>query len=155
MDDSILPGWDPDLAYYDGRGTREVPILDFDNFFAGLPASFDPPSSVDELGRSKVVAEGSRIINGVSFFILRTSPTDLCVPFIYHVSRFCRVLTCLARPLRRATGRLWFIALRRRKRKKTSPICKTRFRSETRNSPGTMKRVFVERKGRVGERSSK
>ncbi|KAF3493315.1 hypothetical protein DY000_02015124 [Brassica cretica] len=64
MDDSILPGWDPDLAYYDGRGTSEVPILDFDNFFAGLPASFDPPSSVDELGRSKVVAEGSRIING-------------------------------------------------------------------------------------------
>ena len=82
MDDSILPGWDPDLAYYDGRGTREVPILDFDNFFAGLPASFDPPSSVDELGRSKVVAEGSRIINGVSFFILRTSPTDSCAPFI-------------------------------------------------------------------------
>ncbi|KAF3555394.1 hypothetical protein F2Q69_00012971 [Brassica cretica] len=29
-----------------------------------LPSSFDPPLSVDELGRSKVVAEGSRIING-------------------------------------------------------------------------------------------
>ncbi|KAL0771705.1 hypothetical protein Bca101_036856 [Brassica carinata] len=64
MDDSILPGWDPDLAYGDGSGTSEVPIPDFDDFFAGLPASFDPPSSVDELGRSKVVAEGSRIING-------------------------------------------------------------------------------------------
>uniref|UniRef100_A0A0D3DJS6 Uncharacterized protein n=1 Tax=Brassica oleracea var. oleracea TaxID=109376 RepID=A0A0D3DJS6_BRAOL len=64
MDDSILPGCDPDLAYGDGNGTSEVPIPDFDDFFAGLPASFDPPSSVDELGRSKVVAEGSRIING-------------------------------------------------------------------------------------------
>ena len=82
MDDSILPGWDPDLAYGDGSGTSEVPIPDFDDFFAGLPASFDPPSSVDELGRSKVVAEGSRIINGVNFFILRTSPTDSCAPFI-------------------------------------------------------------------------
>uniref|UniRef100_A0A0D3BUV2 Uncharacterized protein n=1 Tax=Brassica oleracea var. oleracea TaxID=109376 RepID=A0A0D3BUV2_BRAOL len=64
MDDSILPGRDPDLAYGDGSGTSEVPIPDFDDLFAGLPASFDPPSSVEELGRSKVVAEGSRIING-------------------------------------------------------------------------------------------
>ena len=70
VDDSILPGWDPDLAYGDGSGSSEVPIPDFDEFFAGLPSSFDPPSSVDELGRSKVVAEGSRIINGVSFFLL-------------------------------------------------------------------------------------
>uniref|UniRef100_A0A0D2ZQJ9 Uncharacterized protein n=1 Tax=Brassica oleracea var. oleracea TaxID=109376 RepID=A0A0D2ZQJ9_BRAOL len=57
-------GWDPDLAYGDGSGSSEVPILDFDEFFAGLPSSFDPPSSKDELGRSKAVAEGSRIING-------------------------------------------------------------------------------------------
>uniref|UniRef100_A0A0D3EBR3 Uncharacterized protein n=1 Tax=Brassica oleracea var. oleracea TaxID=109376 RepID=A0A0D3EBR3_BRAOL len=64
MDDSILPGWDPDLAYGDGSGTSEVHIPDFDDFFAGLPASFDPPSSVEKLGRSKVVAEGSHIING-------------------------------------------------------------------------------------------
>ncbi|KAF2557781.1 hypothetical protein F2Q68_00016159 [Brassica cretica] len=64
MDYSILPGRDLDLAYGDGSGTSEVPIPDFDDFFAGLPSSFDPPSSVDELGRSKVVAEGSRIING-------------------------------------------------------------------------------------------
>ena len=70
MDDSILPGWDPDLAYGDGSGTSEVPIPDFDDFFAGLPLSFDPPSPVDELGRSKVVAEGSRIINRVSLFLL-------------------------------------------------------------------------------------
>ncbi|KAF3498117.1 hypothetical protein DY000_02053179 [Brassica cretica] len=64
VDDSILLGWDPDLAYGDGSGSSEVPIPDFDEFFAGLPSSFDPPSSKDELGRSKVVAEGSRIING-------------------------------------------------------------------------------------------
>ena len=81
MDYSILPGRDPDLAYGDGSGTSEVPIPDFDDFFAGLPSSFDPPSSVDELGRSKVVAEGSRIINGVSFFLLRILPIDLCAPF--------------------------------------------------------------------------
>ncbi|KAF3563090.1 hypothetical protein DY000_02017416 [Brassica cretica] len=64
MDDFILPGWDPDLAYGDGSGTSEVPIPDFDDFFAGLPANFDPTSSVEKLGRSKVVAEGSHIING-------------------------------------------------------------------------------------------
>ncbi|KAF2616960.1 hypothetical protein F2Q68_00038939 [Brassica cretica] len=63
VDDSIFPGWDPDLAYGDGSGSSEVPITDFDEFFAGLPSSFDPLSSADELGRSKVVAEGSRIIN--------------------------------------------------------------------------------------------
>ncbi|KAF2571590.1 hypothetical protein F2Q70_00002968 [Brassica cretica] len=64
VDDSILPGWDPDLAYGDGSGTSEVPIPDFDDFFVGLPSGFDPPPPVDESGRSKVVAEGSRIING-------------------------------------------------------------------------------------------
>ncbi|KAF3603331.1 hypothetical protein F2Q69_00035036 [Brassica cretica] len=64
VDDSILPRWDPDLAYGDGSGSSEVPIPDFDEFFAGLPSSFDPPSSVDEVGRSKVVEKGSRIING-------------------------------------------------------------------------------------------
>ena len=72
VDDSILPGWDPDLAYGDGSGTSEVPIPDFDDFFAGLPSGFDPPPPVDESGRSKVVAEGSHIINGVSLFLLRT-----------------------------------------------------------------------------------
>ncbi|KAF3578940.1 hypothetical protein DY000_02033055 [Brassica cretica] len=100
MDDSILPGWDPDLAYGDGSGTSEVPIPDFDDFFAGLAASFDPPSRAT------------------------------------------------GRPLRRATGRPWFIASRRRKRKKTSPVCKTKFLSETQNLPGTMRRLFIERKGR-------
>ncbi|KAF3554780.1 hypothetical protein F2Q69_00013878 [Brassica cretica] len=65
VDESILPGWDPDLAYGDGSGMSEAPVPDFDDFFAGLPSCFDPPSSVDEMGRSKIVAEGSRIINGL------------------------------------------------------------------------------------------
>ena len=71
VDDSMLPGWDPDLAYGDGSGTSEIPILDFDDFFSGLPSSFDPSPPVDESGRSRVVAEGSRIINGVSFIEFR------------------------------------------------------------------------------------
>ncbi|KAF2574023.1 hypothetical protein F2Q70_00002709 [Brassica cretica] len=64
VDDSILSGWDLDLAYGDGSGTSEVPIPDFDDFFAGLPSGFDTPPPVDKSGRPKVVAEGSRIING-------------------------------------------------------------------------------------------
>ncbi|KAF3578038.1 hypothetical protein DY000_02030950 [Brassica cretica] len=64
VDDSILPGWDPDLAFGDGSGSSEAPIPDFDDFFAGLHSIFDPPPSVVETGRFKVVAEGSRIING-------------------------------------------------------------------------------------------
>ena len=65
MDDCMLPGWDPNLAFGDGSGTSEVPIPDFDDFFAGLPSAFDAPQAVSESGRPKVVAEGSRIINGV------------------------------------------------------------------------------------------
>ncbi|KAF2557882.1 hypothetical protein F2Q68_00015553 [Brassica cretica] len=64
VDDSILPGWDPELAFGDGSGSSMAPVPDFDDFFAGLPSSFDPPPSVVETGRSKVVVEGSRIING-------------------------------------------------------------------------------------------
>ncbi|KAG2275988.1 hypothetical protein Bca4012_043860 [Brassica carinata] len=65
VDDCMLPGWDPNLAFGDGTGTSEVPILDFDNFFAGLPSGFDSPPATSESGRPKVVAEESRIINGV------------------------------------------------------------------------------------------
>ncbi|KAF3529574.1 hypothetical protein DY000_02038395 [Brassica cretica] len=64
VDDCMLPGWDKNLASGDGSGTSEVPILDFDDFFAGLPSSFDAPQATSESGRPKVVAEGSRIING-------------------------------------------------------------------------------------------
>uniref|UniRef100_A0A0D3CGG5 Uncharacterized protein n=1 Tax=Brassica oleracea var. oleracea TaxID=109376 RepID=A0A0D3CGG5_BRAOL len=52
------------LAFGDGSGTSEVLIPDFDDFFAGLPSSFDSPPATNESGRPKVVAEGSRIING-------------------------------------------------------------------------------------------
>ncbi|KAF2595384.1 hypothetical protein F2Q70_00042307 [Brassica cretica] len=64
VDDCMLPGWDPDLAFGDGSGTSEVPIPDFDDFFAGLPSGFDAPPATNELGMPKVVAEGSRVING-------------------------------------------------------------------------------------------
>ncbi|KAF3512093.1 hypothetical protein F2Q69_00006051 [Brassica cretica] len=64
VDDCMLPGWDPDLAFGDGSGTSEVLILDFDDFFAGLPSGFDAPPATNESGRPKVVAEGSRITNG-------------------------------------------------------------------------------------------
>uniref|UniRef100_M4FII3 Uncharacterized protein n=1 Tax=Brassica campestris TaxID=3711 RepID=M4FII3_BRACM len=64
VDDSMLPGWDPDLAYGDGRGTSKVPILDFDDFFAGLPSGFAAPPPTNKTVRPTVVAEGSLIING-------------------------------------------------------------------------------------------
>ncbi|KAF3538832.1 hypothetical protein F2Q69_00022991 [Brassica cretica] len=64
VDDCMLPGWDPNLAFGDGSGTSEVPIPDFDDFFAGLPSGFDAPQATSESGRPKVVAEGSRIIDG-------------------------------------------------------------------------------------------
>ncbi|KAF3509732.1 hypothetical protein F2Q69_00007790 [Brassica cretica] len=64
VDDCMLPGWDPDFAFGDGSGTSEVPIPNFDDFFAGLPSGFDTPPATSESGKPKVVAEGSRIING-------------------------------------------------------------------------------------------
>ncbi|KAF2612349.1 hypothetical protein F2Q70_00012300 [Brassica cretica] len=64
VDDCMLRRWDPDLAFGVGSGTSEVPILDFDDFFAGLPSGFDAPPATNESGRPKVVAEGSHIING-------------------------------------------------------------------------------------------
>uniref|UniRef100_A0A0D3A6H7 Uncharacterized protein n=1 Tax=Brassica oleracea var. oleracea TaxID=109376 RepID=A0A0D3A6H7_BRAOL len=48
VDDCMLPGWDPNLAFGDGSGTSEVPILDFDDFFAGLPSGFDAPQATTE-----------------------------------------------------------------------------------------------------------
>uniref|UniRef100_A0A0D2ZX10 Uncharacterized protein n=1 Tax=Brassica oleracea var. oleracea TaxID=109376 RepID=A0A0D2ZX10_BRAOL len=66
VDDCMLPGWDPNLAFGDASGTSEVPIPDFDDFFAGLPSGFDAFQATNESGRPKVVAEGSRIINGAT-----------------------------------------------------------------------------------------
>uniref|UniRef100_A0A0D3BI94 Uncharacterized protein n=1 Tax=Brassica oleracea var. oleracea TaxID=109376 RepID=A0A0D3BI94_BRAOL len=63
VDDCMLLGWDPNLAFGDGSGTSEVPIPDFDNFFVGLPSGFDTPQATSESGRPRVVAKGSRIIN--------------------------------------------------------------------------------------------
>ncbi|KAF2607140.1 hypothetical protein F2Q68_00043042 [Brassica cretica] len=40
--------WDPDLAFGDGSGTSEVPIPDFDDFFAGLPSGIDAPPAKSE-----------------------------------------------------------------------------------------------------------
>ncbi|KAL0690484.1 hypothetical protein Bca4012_090162 [Brassica carinata] len=65
VDDCMLPGWDLNLAFGDGSGTSEVPIPDFDDFFAGIPSGFDAPQATSESGRPRIVAEGSRIINGV------------------------------------------------------------------------------------------
>ncbi|KAF3542715.1 hypothetical protein DY000_02006338 [Brassica cretica] len=53
VDDSMLPRWDPGLALGDGSGTSEVPIPDFDDFFAGLPSGFDAPPATNELGGRK------------------------------------------------------------------------------------------------------
>ncbi|KAF3522914.1 hypothetical protein F2Q69_00048598 [Brassica cretica] len=64
VDDCMLPGCYLNLAFGDGSGTSEVPILDIDDFFAGLPSGSDAPPATSELGRPKIVAEGSRIING-------------------------------------------------------------------------------------------
>ncbi|KAF3522270.1 hypothetical protein F2Q69_00046394 [Brassica cretica] len=63
VDDSMLPGWDSDLAFADGSGTSEVPILDFGDFFAVHPWGFDVPPATNESGRPKVIAKRSRIIN--------------------------------------------------------------------------------------------
>ncbi|KAF3537312.1 hypothetical protein F2Q69_00024510 [Brassica cretica] len=51
VDDSMLQGWDPDLAFGDGSGTSEVPISDVDDFVAGLPLGFDAPPATDESSR--------------------------------------------------------------------------------------------------------
>uniref|UniRef100_A0A0D3D3E4 Uncharacterized protein n=1 Tax=Brassica oleracea var. oleracea TaxID=109376 RepID=A0A0D3D3E4_BRAOL len=72
VDDSILPGWDPNLAYSDGSGTNDAPLPEFYDFFSGLPLGFDPPPSTNKTGRSKIVAEGSRIINGAERDLART-----------------------------------------------------------------------------------
>ncbi|KAL0836845.1 hypothetical protein Bca101_088735 [Brassica carinata] len=64
VDDCMLPGWDPNLAFGDGSGTSEVPITDFDDFFAGLPSGFYTPQATSESGRPRVIAEGYHIING-------------------------------------------------------------------------------------------
>uniref|UniRef100_A0A0D3E4Q6 Uncharacterized protein n=1 Tax=Brassica oleracea var. oleracea TaxID=109376 RepID=A0A0D3E4Q6_BRAOL len=112
VDDCMLPGWDPDLAFGDGSGTSKVPIPEFDDFFAGLPSDFDAPPAMNESGRPKVVAEGSHQCDGfrarprftlgfkvcavtsrLSVFLLRFLPDS----YRFKVcDRFSAYMTCMA-----------------------------------------------------------
>ncbi|KAJ4885596.1 hypothetical protein Rs2_35689 [Raphanus sativus] len=70
VDDFQLPGWDPILGFADGSASSDAPIPNFDDFFAGLLDHPNPPPVMDETERPEIVAETSRIVNGVgpSFF---------------------------------------------------------------------------------------
>ncbi|CAH8360755.1 unnamed protein product [Eruca vesicaria subsp. sativa] len=48
VDDSVLPGWDPNLAFRDGGGLSDFPLPGFDRFFSNFPADLDPPPPVEE-----------------------------------------------------------------------------------------------------------
>ncbi|CAH8356913.1 unnamed protein product [Eruca vesicaria subsp. sativa] len=64
IDDSVLPEWDPNLAFGDDSGSSDLPLPDFDWFFADLPTDLDPPPLGEEWRRLEAVAEGSHMING-------------------------------------------------------------------------------------------
>ncbi|KAG2322959.1 hypothetical protein Bca52824_016172 [Brassica carinata] len=52
VDDSDLPGWDPNLAFGNGSGSSDMPLPDFDNFFDGLPKNPDPPPLAGRAGEA-------------------------------------------------------------------------------------------------------
>ncbi|KAF3534736.1 hypothetical protein DY000_02042907 [Brassica cretica] len=77
VDDSMLPGWDPNLAYGDGSGTSEISIPDFDDFFADLPSGFDPPPPMNESGRPKVVAKD--LVSSTGSYVRFTEAWSVCL----------------------------------------------------------------------------
>ncbi|KAJ4910308.1 Uncharacterized protein Rs2_04929 [Raphanus sativus] len=66
VDDFQLLGWDPNLGFGDGSGSSDMPISSFDDFFDGLPDNPNPPPFAEETERPDIVAETSRVVNGVS-----------------------------------------------------------------------------------------
>ncbi|KAF3534522.1 hypothetical protein DY000_02042087 [Brassica cretica] len=51
VDDSMLPGWDPDLVYGDGSGTSEIPIPNFDDFFCRSTLGFRSSPACGRIGK--------------------------------------------------------------------------------------------------------
>ena len=51
MDDSMLLGWDPDLAYGDGSGASEIPIPDSDDFFCRSTLGFRSSPACGRIGK--------------------------------------------------------------------------------------------------------
>ena len=89
-DDSMLPGWDPDLAYGDGSSTSEIPIPDFDDFFPIYPrVSMLPRLRKNRGGRKP----SRRDLVSSTGLVSRTFGDCLMYFFscLKHVNWFCRV----------------------------------------------------------------